>query len=85
MRKKVCPETRKPVAKEEDKEGGCSFFWVFWEEWDGDWTLEQGAKAILSGGRWMTSYTISLLSFPFPRRFTREGFFFVWKAQSMVK
>lgn len=75
----------KPVAKEEDKEDGCSFFWVFQEEWDGEWTLEQGAKAILSGDGWMTSYTISLLPFPSPRSFTRKGFIFVWKAQSLVK
>lgn len=77
----MCPETRKPVAKDEEEEGGRSFFWVFQEEWDGEWTLEQGAKAILSDGGWMT---ISLLPFPSPRSFTREDFF-VWKVQSLEK
>lgn len=81
----MCPETRKPVAKDEDEEGGRSFFWVFQEEWDGEWILEQGAKAILSDGGWMASYAISLLPFPSPRSFTREGFFFVWKSQSLEK
>lgn len=82
LERRYVPRTENQVPRRGQGRWVFSFLWVSQEGWDGEWTLGQGAMALLGDGGWMASYTISLLPFS-PRSFTREGFLLAWKAQSV--